>query len=131
PRRARAVPHGGARRHRLDQLPDAVHDEAGLRAVPPAPRRSEDAEGDVRLLLLQPGPAPRPRRLRQSPRETAPEHGAGEADEPLADAAADEGAGGVRRGRIEGMSTVREFDDDDEAQIIDDPELSAMLDEAI
>ncbi len=29
------------------------------------------------------------------------------------------------------MSQVREFDDDEEAQIIDDPELSAMLDEAI
>ena len=29
------------------------------------------------------------------------------------------------------MSTVREFDDDEEAQIIDDPEISAMLDEAI
>jgi hypothetical protein len=29
------------------------------------------------------------------------------------------------------VSTIREYDDDDEAQIIDDPELSAMLDEAI
>ena len=29
------------------------------------------------------------------------------------------------------MSQVREFDDDEDAQIIDDPELSAMLDEAI
>jgi len=52
-------------------------------------------------------------------------------DEPLADAAADEGAGGVHRGRIEGMSTIREYDDDENVEVIDDPELNAELEAAI
>ena len=33
-----AVPQARPHRHRLDQLAHAVHDERGLRAVPPAPR---------------------------------------------------------------------------------------------
>src|SRR5205823_4202152 len=73
---------------------DAVHDEAGLRAVPAAPRRSRQRQGVVHLLLLQPGPAPRRGRLRQPSRPPAAEHGAGEADEFMADAAALDGAGG-------------------------------------
>ena len=45
PRRARAVPQAGARRHRQHQLADAVHDEGGLRAVPAEARRSGDRQG--------------------------------------------------------------------------------------
>ena len=42
PRHPGALPQSQARRHRLHQLPDAVHDETGLRPVPPAPRRPRD-----------------------------------------------------------------------------------------
>ncbi len=84
PRRARALPRPEARRHRLDQLADAMHDETGLRAMPPAPRRPHDRQGVVRLLLLQPGPAPRRRRLHQPPRAASAKHGSREALESLA-----------------------------------------------
>ena len=60
---ARAVPQAGPPRDRLDQLADAVHDEGDLRAVPAAAPRSGDRQGQLRVLLLQPGPAARPRRL--------------------------------------------------------------------
>ena len=67
-RRARAAPAARPRRHRQHQLADAVHDEGSLRAVPAAPRRSGDRPRGVHLLLLQPGPGARPRRLRQPAR---------------------------------------------------------------
>ena len=71
--------------HRLDQLADAVHDERGLRPVPPEARRPGDrrAEGD-RLLLLQPGPELRRDGLGQPRRAPAAEHGVREADGTLA-----------------------------------------------
>ena len=67
-RRAGAAPAARPRRHRQHQLADAVHDERGLRAVPAAPRRPGDRARGVHLLLLQPGPGARPRRLRQPAR---------------------------------------------------------------
>ena len=59
--RARRTPEPDARRRRLHQQPDAVHDERGLRAVPLQARRPRDGRGVLRLLLLQPGSASRPR----------------------------------------------------------------------
>ena len=58
-------PQGKARRHRLDQQPDAMHDERDLRAMPAAARRSGNRQDDLRVLLLQPGPAARPGGLRR------------------------------------------------------------------
>ena len=70
PRRARSrTSSRTTSRIGVDQLADAVHDEGDLRAVPAAPRRSGDRQGDGRLLLLQPGPGARPRRLRQNLRQ--------------------------------------------------------------
>ena len=74
PRRAQAVSQGRALRHRLDQLADAVHDEGDLRAVPAAAARPGDGQGHLRLLLLQPGPAARLRRLRCAQRAPEAEH---------------------------------------------------------
>jgi hypothetical protein len=45
-----------AHRDREHQLADAVHDEGDLRAVPAAPRRPGDRQGQHGLHLLQPGP---------------------------------------------------------------------------
>ncbi len=67
-------------RHRVDQLADAVHDEGDLRAMPAAASRSGDGRGQLRVLLLQPGPADRPRRLRRARGAAHAELGAGEAD---------------------------------------------------
>ncbi len=74
------LPQSASLRDRLDQLADAVHDEGDLRAVPAAAARSADRRGDVRVLLLQPGPAARLRRLPRAVRPPAPELAAGEAD---------------------------------------------------
>src|SRR5439155_5523856 len=84
-----------ARRNRIDQLADAMHDEAGLRAVFAAARRSRDRQRVVRLLLFQSGSASRRGRLHQSPRAAATEHGGGEVDEPLAHAIAGEAGSGA------------------------------------
>ena len=46
---------------RLDQLADAMHDEGDLRAVPAAAHGSGHRQDDVRVLVLQPGPAARRR----------------------------------------------------------------------
>ncbi len=54
----------GHRAHRVDQFADAMHDEGDLRAVPAAAPRPGDRQGDLRVLVLQPGPADRPRRFR-------------------------------------------------------------------
>ena len=78
-RRAGAVPQAGASGDRLDQLADAVHDEGDLRAVPAAAARPGDRQGHVRVLLLQPGPAARPRRLRGARPAPGAERRAGEA----------------------------------------------------
>ena len=51
-------------RDRLDQLADAMHDEGDLRAVPAAARDPVTGQDELRVLVLQPGPAARPRRLR-------------------------------------------------------------------
>ena len=58
-RGAEAVHEAAPLRDRLDQLTDAVHDERDLRAVPAAARRPGDRQDDLRLLVLQPGPAAR------------------------------------------------------------------------
>ena len=91
--------------HRLDQLADAMHDEGDLRAVPAAARRSGDGEDELRLLVLQPGPAARQRRLRGAGCAVEAELGPGEAhrgvDRSLSGrarrprSAADLGAGGM------------------------------------
>ncbi len=60
PRRPQALFPPGAPRDRLDQLADAMHDEGDLRAVPATPLRPGERHRDGRLLLLQPGPGPRP-----------------------------------------------------------------------
>ena len=86
---AGAIPEEGARRHREHQLTDAVHDEGSLRAVPAEARRSGDRQRDDYLLLLQPGPGARSRRLPEPGRAVAPEHRAGEAVEPLVRSPAD------------------------------------------
>ena len=52
--------HRGAR---LDQLADAMHDEGDLRAMPAAASRSGHRQGQLRVLVLQPGPAARRGRL--------------------------------------------------------------------
>ncbi len=80
PRRAGAVPQAVAPRDRLDQLADAVHDEGDLRTVPAAAARPRDRQGELRVLLLQPGPAARPRRLPRAGRATGAERRPGEAD---------------------------------------------------
>ncbi len=56
---ARALPQAAAHRARLHQFTDAMHDEGDLRAVPAAARRSGDGEGELRVLVLQPGPIAR------------------------------------------------------------------------
>ncbi len=61
-----AAGQAGALRDRIDQLPDAVHDEGDLRPVPAAAARPGDRPDALRLLLLQPGPAARPGRLRDA-----------------------------------------------------------------
>ena len=58
----------GPSRDRIDQFADAMHDEGNLRAMPAAAPRSGDRQGQLRVLLLQPGPADRSRRLRRTRR---------------------------------------------------------------
>src|SRR6185436_21017624 len=79
-------------RHRVDQLADAMHDEGDLRAVPAAPHRPGDGQGDDRVLLLEPGPAAGRRRLEEPRRPPPPEHRPGKADRPLGAAPAGERA---------------------------------------
>ena len=71
-------------RHRQHQLPHAVHDEGGLRAVPPEAQGSADRQGDAGLLLLQPGPGARRGRLQAPQRAAARELDAGEGRERVA-----------------------------------------------
>jgi hypothetical protein len=52
----------GDRQH---QLADAVHDEGDLRPVPAGAPRPAHRQGGRGLLLLEPGPAARPRPVRQ------------------------------------------------------------------
>ena len=52
---AGAVPEAGTCGGRVDQQPDAMHDEGNLRPVPPDAPRSGDGGGVGRVLLLQPG----------------------------------------------------------------------------
>ena len=66
PHGAGAVSQAGPSRHRVDQLADAMHDEGDLRAVPATASRPGDRRGELRLLVLQPGPADRSRRLRRA-----------------------------------------------------------------
>ena len=77
---AGAVPQARAPRDRVDQLADAVHDEGDLRAVPAAAQRSGHGQGQLRVLLLQPGPAARCRRFSGARGAARAEFGAGEAD---------------------------------------------------
>ena len=49
------VPEAGTCGGRVDQQPDAMHDEGNLRPVPPDAPRSGDGGGVGRVLLLQPG----------------------------------------------------------------------------
>ena len=79
PRRAGAAPED-ARRHRLHQLADAVHDERGLRAVPAGPPRSgQRPAAGAGVHLLQPGPAAGRGGLRLPRSAPAPERRAGKA----------------------------------------------------
>ena len=61
----------------VDQLAHAMHDEGDLRPVPAAPQGSGDGQGVGRVLLLQPGPGARPRRLRLPAPAAQPERRAG------------------------------------------------------
>ncbi len=83
-KRPGVFPFTDPRRHRVDQLADAMHDEGSLRTVPAAARGSRDRQGGDRLLLLQPGPEARRDGLGQPRGAPAAEHGFGEADESLA-----------------------------------------------
>ena len=77
----------GHRAHRLDQLADAMHDEGSLRPVPAASCRSGHRQAQLRLQLLQPGPAARPRRLRGARCAAAAEQRAGKTDRAVDSAA--------------------------------------------
>src|SRR5207249_4074292 len=55
--RIEAAAPGGPRGHRLDQLPDAMHDEGDLRPVLVQAPRPAHRQGILRLLLLRSGPA--------------------------------------------------------------------------
>jgi NADPH-dependent glutamate synthase beta subunit-like oxidoreductase len=79
PHRARAVSVAEASRHRLDQLADAVHDEGDLRAMPAAAARSRHGQDELCVLVLQPGPAARSRRLPGARHAPQAERRAGEA----------------------------------------------------
>src|SRR5260370_7810019 len=76
-----------------------MHDEGNLRAVPGGPSRSRKRRRKRGVLLLQPGPGSRLRRLRQSARAAESEWRAGEAhaavDRPLAAAPGPAAGGGV------------------------------------
>ena len=60
-----ALPQTASCRDRLDQLADAMHDERDLRAVSAAAHRSGHRREQLRVLLLQPGPAAGQSRLRR------------------------------------------------------------------
>src|SRR5207244_3267694 len=78
-RGAKGISETEPRRDRLDQQPHAMHDEGDLRAVPAAARRPADRQDELRVLLLQPGPAARPGRLRRARAALGAERRAGEA----------------------------------------------------
>src|SRR5262249_386654 len=80
PRYAQALSQAAARRIRFHQLTDAVHDEGNLRAVPAAARGPRDRQDELRLLVLQPGPAPRPGGFCRAGRAPETELGAGKTD---------------------------------------------------
>ena len=88
---------------RLHQFADAMHDEGNLRPVPAGAARSRDRRRARGVLLLQPGPGSRPRRLRQLARPARSERRAGKAhaavDRPLAAAAGIAPDGGGMRCR--------------------------------
>src|SRR5206468_518955 len=69
-----------AYRDRVDQLADAMHAQGDLRAVPAAAPRPAHRKENLRVLLLQPGPGPRQRRLRRLVRAAQAEFLAGETD---------------------------------------------------
>ena len=100
----------GPCRHRLDQLPDAMHDEGNLRAMPAAAPRSGDRQDDLRVLLLQPGPAARPGGLRRPRPAPGAERRAGKAHRALDRAlpAARPAAGGAQ-GRLAVLQWVGVF----------------------
>ena len=63
--------------------PDAVHDEGDLRAVPAAAQRSNHRRRNGSVLLLQPGPANGPRRLRQPAHPPVAERRAGKTNQAV------------------------------------------------
>src|SRR5207237_2945904 len=73
----------GAPRDRVDQLADAMHDEGDLRPVPAAALRPVERHRDGSVLLLQPGPGPRPRRLPDPAPPSVAEWRAGEVDQAV------------------------------------------------
>ena len=75
-----AVPEAGACRDRVDQQPDAVHDEGNLRPVPSDAPRSGDGGGVGGVLLLQPGSGAGPGRFHRAERAASAEQRAGKAD---------------------------------------------------
>ena len=83
PRDTRRAPQAAAQGHRLDQLAHAVHDEGDLRPVPADAQGPRHRRRERRVLLLQPGPGPRPGALRRPPRPPLAEQRAGEVDPPL------------------------------------------------
>src|SRR5581483_11606345 len=101
PRRPRRRAPARSRRDRVDQLPDAVHAEGGVLAVPPAAHRPGDRPGVVHVQLRDPGPAARRGRLPFPPPAPAAELGGREAHLALAPAPVRpaRGAGRLRRRR--------------------------------
>ena len=68
---------------RIDQLADAVHDEGDLCPVPATASRSGHGQDELRVLVLQPGPAPRRGRFPRPRCAPQAERRAGEADGTL------------------------------------------------
>ena len=77
------LPEAGTQRDRVDQLPHAMHDEGGLRAVPAAADRPGNRRADGCVLLLQPGPGAGPRRFPGAARTARAERHAGETDRAM------------------------------------------------
>src|SRR5579862_5164835 len=76
-----------------------MHDEGGLRPVPPDPPGSGHRQGDGGVLLLQPGPAPGPGGFRCPAQPPQPEWRPGKADGPMGgpvpETAGAQGCGGL------------------------------------
>src|SRR5205814_4362266 len=94
--RAASAAAGGSHGHRVDQLAEAMHDEGDLRPVPVQAPRPGDGEGELRVLLLRPGPADGRDGLGEPPHAPARELSAREADGAGAGVLA--GAGGTAEG---------------------------------